>query len=243
MPSREQPDILTRLRTAKRDNLSERIYLGLRTRLQRCEISAEARLVDLDVAALFGASRMPAREALLRLANEGYLVGTTRGFVVPRLSFDDIRDIFEIRKRLEPYAAGAAAQDLDDQGRQGLAVAIHEARNASAIGDVDRLILANIDFRRIWLGALRNERLAATLARFADQVQTIRLNTLRDLKTRTIVVAGLEDIHDAFARRDPKAASERMAAFIEAAEQAYFRVRQADTEREQALATALDGSA
>ncbi len=41
---------------------------------------------------------MPAREALLRLANEGYLVGTTRGFVTPRLGLDDIREIFEVRR-------------------------------------------------------------------------------------------------------------------------------------------------
>src|ERR1700681_4118239 len=96
----------------RRDNLSERIYLDLRSRLQRGGIDADRRLVDLEVAAEYGTSRMPAREALLRLANEGYLVGTTRGFVTPKLSLEDIRDIFAVRRLLEPQAAANAARDL-----------------------------------------------------------------------------------------------------------------------------------
>jgi hypothetical protein len=58
-----------------------------------------------------GTSRMPAREALLRLTNERYLVGTTRGFVTPRLSLEDIRDIFAVRLLLEPRAAANAAEE------------------------------------------------------------------------------------------------------------------------------------
>ena len=59
------------LRLSKQDSLSERIYLDLRGRLQRCEIEPDGRLVDLEIANSYGTSRMPAREALLRLANAG----------------------------------------------------------------------------------------------------------------------------------------------------------------------------
>lgn len=220
------------LRLPKPDSLSERIYLDLRARLQRCEINPDARLVDLEIANSYGTSRMPAREALLRLANEGYLVGTTRGFVTPKLSLQDIRDIFEVRKLLEPRAAANAARDLDDRGREQLTKAISEARAAIRDDDVDRLILANIAFRACWLGALRNARLATTLARFVDHVQTVRLGTLRDMETRMVVATGLEGLYDAFIRRDSVAASDRMNAFMTAAEQAFFSVRKAEIERE-----------
>src|SRR5215211_1822900 len=96
----------------RQGSLRERIYADLRARLQRCEFGADARLVDVDVASTYGTSRMPVREALLQLVNEGYLVGTTRGFMVPVLTQDDIRDIFEVRKLLEPRAAAHAARDL-----------------------------------------------------------------------------------------------------------------------------------
>ena len=213
------------LRLARPDSFSERIYMDLRRRLQRGEIAPDERLVDVEIAARYGISRMPAREALLRLANEGYLIGTTRGFAIPRLSAEDIRDIFEIRKLLEPQAAANAARDMDAAARLKLGQALKQAREAAAADDVDGLILANVAFRQAWLGALRNERLVATIGRFADHVQTIRLGTLRDAATRAVVVAGLEGLNAAFARGDPTLARRRMARFVEAAERAYFKVR------------------
>jgi DNA-binding GntR family transcriptional regulator len=108
----------------KLGSLRERIYADLRARLQRCEFGADDRLVDVDVAATYGTSRMPVREALLQLVNEGYLVGTTRGFMVPTLTLEDVREIFEVRKLLEPRAAAHAARDLDASAEAALAKAV-----------------------------------------------------------------------------------------------------------------------
>src|SRR5215213_1180333 len=108
-------------------SLRERIYTDLRVRLQRCEFGPDDRLVDVDVASTYGTSRMPVREALLQLVNEGYLVGTTRGFMVPVLTQDDVRDIFEVRKLLEPRAAAHAARDLDSPAEAALAKALEQA--------------------------------------------------------------------------------------------------------------------
>jgi DNA-binding GntR family transcriptional regulator len=208
-------------------SLRERIYADLRARLQRCEFGADDRLVDVDVAAKYGTSRMPVREALLQLVNEGYLVGTTRGFMVPTLTQEDIREIFEVRKLLEPRAAAHAARDLDASAEAGLTQALEEAHKAVRANQVERLIMANIAFRTAWLGCVRNGRLASTIGRFVDHVQTVRLETLRRSATRQVVIDGLEDLHAAFVSRDPITAGDRMTAFIGAAEQAYFAARAA----------------
>ncbi len=221
-------------RLMRRDSLSDRIYLELRKRLQRGGLAPEDRLVDLEVAADYGTSRMPAREALLRLVNEGYLVGTSRGFVRPHLSLDDIRDIFEVRRLLEPRAAASAARDLSPADGARLDAAIVEARAAAAGDDIERMMLANIAFRGAWLGAVRNRRLADTIARFVDHAQTVRLGTLADPKTRSVVSHGLEGLHAAFRARDPQAAFDHMTEFMAAAEQAFFSVRKAEIERAEA---------
>ena len=171
---------------------------------------------------------MPVREALLRLANEGYLVGTTRGFTVPRLSLDDIREIFEVRRLLEPRAAANAARDLDDATRRELTTAIQEARQAVR-ETTSTAYLSNSRFRAAWLGAVRNGRLATTIARFVDHVQTVRLGTLTDTVTQKVVADGLEELYDAFMRRDPIDGVERMASFMASAEQAFFSVRRGRT--------------
>jgi DNA-binding GntR family transcriptional regulator len=204
------------------DSLRHRIYADLRSRLQRCTVAPDERLIDLDVARAYGTSRMPAREALLQLVHEGYLVGTTRGFMVPRLSRDDVRDIFEVRRLLEPRAAALAARDLSPGQERELRRALDAARTALDADDAEGLIVANIAFRGAWLSAVRNRRLAATIARFVDQVQTVRLETLRDPTVRRAVVEGLEGIFDAFARRDAVAAADRITAFIVTAEQSFF---------------------
>jgi DNA-binding GntR family transcriptional regulator len=212
-------------RLKKPGSLRERIYSDLRVRLQRCEFGPDDRLVDVDVAATYGTSRMPVREALLQLVNDGFLVGTTRGFVIPTLMLEDIREIFEVRKLLEPRAAAHAARDLDRKAETALTKAIGEARAAVAAGEVERLIMANIDFRTGWLACVHNKRLATTIARFVDHVQTVRLETLRRTPTQKVVIDGLEDLYAAFMDRDPINAGDRMAAFIGAAEQAFFAAR------------------
>lgn len=218
MAARSYPDVVP---LAPPRSARERIYIDLRGKLQRCEFDASDRLVDLDIAARFGTSRMPAREALLQLVNEGYLIGTTRGFIVPVLTIDDVKDSFEVRKLLEPRAAGSAARDMDVNGQVALSVAADHARAAADSHSFEKLVLAMIEFRAAWLGSVRNARLASTIARFADHVQTVRLATLRDTATQGLAADGLGELCSAFLRRDSLAVSDRMATHIAVAEHAF----------------------
>jgi DNA-binding GntR family transcriptional regulator len=216
------------VRLTKPASLRERITADLRAQLQGGRISPEDRLVDVDIAAHYGTSRMPVREALMQLVSEGYLVGTTRGFAVPRLSLKDIRDIFEVRRLLEPRAAANAARDLDSEGEVALASALAKARQAAAEDDAEAMIEANVAFRAAWLDAVRNQRLARTIARFVDHVQVVRLDTMRRAETRRVVVEGLEQLFEAFRQRDSVVAADRMTSFMAQAEAAFFATRKAE---------------
>ena len=87
-------------------------------------------------------------------------------------------------------------------------------------------MLAMIDFRATWLGAVRNARLASTIARFADHVQTVRLATLRDASTQGIAADGLDELCKAFLRHDSLAVSDRMETHIAIAEHAFLSLHQ-----------------
>ena len=206
-------------------SLREQIRETIRRQIQHGEIGPNERLVDVEIAEGLGVSRMPVREALLQLVNEGYLVGTTRGFMLPKLSLRDIKDIFEIRKLMEPRAAGNAARHLSADDEKSLREALDKAKRAYANGDIDELALANMQFRQTWLAAEPNWRLAATISRFADQVQTVRLGTLHDAATRTIVIEGLTRLVEAFVRRDAQNVEAFMLEFIEHAEKRFFAMR------------------
>ena len=66
-------------------------------------------------------------------------------------------------------------------------------------------MLANMAFRHAWLGRVKNRRLASTIARFVDHVQTVRLNTLSNAETRQVVMNGLERLYEALINRDEAA--------------------------------------
>jgi DNA-binding GntR family transcriptional regulator len=227
-------------RLARAETLGDRIYDELRKRLQRAPLRDEERLVDIEIAAAYGTSRMPARDALLRLVNEGYLVGTTRGFVAPTLTLDDVRDIFEVRRLLEPPAIASICAGLDAAAEQALALALDRARRAAANDDGEEMMLANMDFREAWLSRVRNQRLAGTIARFVDHVQTVRLHTLGDARTRTVVHDGLAGLHEALVRRNPTLVRKRMERFMSDAQAAYFEAHAADTRKAASFAIAAD---
>ena len=213
---------------SRHGNLSDRIYTELRLRLQRLPLGPDDRLLDLEVAAAYGTSRMPARDALLRLVTEGYLVGTTRGFVVPVLSLDDVREIFEVRRLLEPAAIASVAKQIDAGAVDELNKALKRARQAALNNDGEEMTLANMAFRDTWLSRVKNKRLSATIARFVDHVQTVRINTLGSADTRQVVVDGMERLHEALINRDNVQARQRMMDFMTAAERAYFSFRKAE---------------
>ncbi|XOT96321.1 GntR family transcriptional regulator, partial [Alcaligenes pakistanensis] len=63
-------------------NIREQVYGMLRQDISLGKIGFDVRLVDNEIAASLNVSRMPVREALLQLKNEGVLDGTSRGFVL-----------------------------------------------------------------------------------------------------------------------------------------------------------------
>lgn len=217
------------------DNLVDGVYSDLRLKLQRSAISPSDRLVDTEIAAANGISRMPAREALLRLVAEGYLVGTTRGFMVRELSPEDISGLFEVRRQLEPRAAASAARDMTLEVEEELTAAMRRVEQSLGASDIPALLAANIDFRNAWLKAVRNPHMAATISRFMDYFQSVRLGTFADPDTAGQYIDGLSRIHVAFLAHDPLMVQDRMMLFMFAAEEAYLSVRrrqlEAETER------------
>jgi DNA-binding GntR family transcriptional regulator len=91
-----------------RDTLRRAILSG--------EISPGTRLVQADLAEMLDVSTTPVREALRDLASEGLVrLDAHRGGVVHELSNDEVTEIYEIRKVLEPEAMRMAAKNITDE--------------------------------------------------------------------------------------------------------------------------------
>ena len=96
------------------------VYHRLRSGIVSGTIAAGERLVAADLAARFGSSTNPVREALQQLRGEGLVeILPNRGARVRRLGIDFVRDVHEIQELLEPYLTRgfvrvATARDIAD---------------------------------------------------------------------------------------------------------------------------------
>src|SRR5688572_8830356 len=81
------------------------VAAGLRTSLHRGRWAPGTALRQEDLAAEFGVSRIPVREALTRLQAEGLIVvEANRGAFVPVLTAGEVEEIFDLRVLLETDA-------------------------------------------------------------------------------------------------------------------------------------------
>lgn len=96
--------------------MSSEVYERLRTGIVSGEYDAGEPLVEQVIAARYGTSRTPVREALRRLEQDGLVERGDRGMRVRMRSPEEILEIYEARIALEATAAAAAAErrtDLD----------------------------------------------------------------------------------------------------------------------------------
>ncbi|MGC9259475.1 MAG: GntR family transcriptional regulator [Phycisphaerae bacterium] len=113
-------------------NSCDYVFDALRLTILAGRVAAGAALRQEDLARQLGTSRMPVREALLRLIGEGLVEAIPhRGVFVAALSMTEIEDIYDMRAVLEPLAVKLAVPHLDNVRRRSIRFALEEADDAS----------------------------------------------------------------------------------------------------------------
>ena len=85
-------------------SLTDRVYATLRSEILTAQRRPETFLLEHELAAEFGVSKTPIREALRLLVHEGWVVVLPRkGYLVRPLRLQDVREIFAMRQVIEPF--------------------------------------------------------------------------------------------------------------------------------------------
>ncbi len=86
----------------ERQTVAAMLVTELRERILNLDFPEGGALRQDSLAAEFGVSRIPLREALLQLEGEGLVTQTAhKGYAVSVLSLDEIREIFDLRALIE----------------------------------------------------------------------------------------------------------------------------------------------
>lgn len=139
-------------------------------------------MYEIHLAERYGMSRTPVREALQVLAREGFVDALPgRGFLVPRWSLQDLRELYELREALEGFATACAAQHATPDDLQEIEKLVEDYAVAS---DWEALLRLGDEFHNKIIACGRNARLIRTLDSLKAQISMTRGTQLRDLQRR-----------------------------------------------------------
>lgn len=186
---------------------SERITRRLRDEILDGVRAPGSRLVERELGAELGVSRLPIRDALKTLVAEGLAVQRPRTWAVVReFTAADIADLGEVRSALEVLAFRLAAQRRDKAGLARLRADLDAEVAAAEGGDAVRARRAAADFHQTVVGLAANALLSEM-----EQVLRSRMRWLLSQHDDLLAVAAEhEELYAAIAERDAERA-ERLA--------------------------------
>jgi len=167
-----------------RRSLRETAYGALKARIIGLDLHPGQRLVERDIAAELGVSRVPLREALHQLESEGLVVLVPRrGALVAPFTRADVEHLFEVRESVEVLAFRLAALKRSDADLERMAAAVDAARDALARRDDAATAAANAGFHAAVVQACGNPLLRSMLAPLDARVRWLfHLTKQRDTR-------------------------------------------------------------
>lgn len=202
-------------------NTVDLAYRSLRRNILDGHLAPGTRLTEQGLAKQLGISRTPIREAIGRLVTEGFVQrGEGYSTRVAEFAPDEYAQVFEIRARVEGYAARCAAlsateAEITELRRLADTMTAHTPPETDA--DYDAISRVNGAFHKAIYVAARSPRLQVIMAAIVDVSVVAR--TYRTYSTRDLIRSAQhhQELVDAIAARAPDWAEHTMTAHVLAA--------------------------
>jgi DNA-binding GntR family transcriptional regulator len=155
-------------------SLAGKAYEIVKGEIITCALEPGQQIVQSQLAERYQIGLTPVREALQRLAQEGFVQPIPRfGYIVSPITLSDVREIFELRSIVESSAARlAAVRGLQEQLAKILASAdftyVYKERQSYT-----DFLAHNADFHRSVALAARNQRLVDLVSKLLDELTRV----------------------------------------------------------------------
>ena len=184
--------------------LSDQVLDAVVLAVMERRIKFGARLKEADIARHLNVSRMPVREALMRLVSEGIVTNTPyKGMCLMDVDEGKLKEILEVRLALEREAFRLAIErltlakgDLDETQ-----AVLNRMSEACAAQSAARLAQCDVDYHRSIITLSGNETLQKVWEMMARQFQMIVGIAWHVSDPRAIFEAH-KDLHDAVSTLD-----------------------------------------
>ncbi len=153
---------------------------------------------EQDISDKLGVSRTPVREALGRLASEGFLERIPhRGFRLPRQSATDLLDLYPILASLEVLAADQSFPQISEGELEELRVVNRAYQAAYDRADIREGIELNNRFHHLLSEGSHNERLCEMLDELRAEVTRLEVWAFSNISQWDVSIGEHEEILEA----------------------------------------------
>ncbi|KJB93144.1 GntR family transcriptional regulator [Skermanella aerolata] len=161
--------------------LVEQVYEAILSEITEGKLPPNSRLIQDELAEVYGVSRQPVQQALLLLRNHGLVRDAPRrGLVVSPLDIDFVRNLYEIREVLEGLACRKAAECGPERAREKGPELIAAGREAVETGSVTKQIAADMAFHCFLYDISGNLLIAETMEPNWHYLRRVMGEVLRD---------------------------------------------------------------
>jgi DNA-binding GntR family transcriptional regulator len=195
--------------TTPKSTLSEKAYKAIKREILQGKIEEGTFLLEADVRKRHAIGRTPFREACNRLHHEGILeVVPRRGYLVPEMSFRDVRDMFDARLILEGVIAElAAARATPAQVAELERLAMQDPSSQISRDDYEELSKVNTEFHVCLAQMTQNRELVKLVTDILERNERLSYMELRSSRLQSSEIQMLHwPIVEAIRKRDPAAA-------------------------------------
>ncbi len=129
-----------------------------------------------------GVSRTPIREAILRLSQERLLKDRQMGSEVIGISKEDVEDMLNVKRLLEPEIAEGLAENLTDEGMEKLGEIVDQQEYYSQKNDYEKVMILDTEFHTVLYGESGSNVYSQILEQTHKKLLRVRLSSLRNEK-------------------------------------------------------------
>ena len=184
---------------------SDQAYRAIKLAILNGALYPGALLQEQELIDRFQFGRTPIREAVQRLITEGLIYNIPRkGVFVTQITSNDVRDVYEMRCKLDTFAAELAARRASDQEINEMLELIE---NSSEVNESEKVFFDD-KFHALYYHASHNSELEKSCERLYQQ--SVRLFSLKGYQRETLdsMRYELKAIAEAIRDRDPRLAAE-----------------------------------
>lgn len=157
---------------ASGESLTQQAYQRISQDIRNCTLQPGSEISEGEIADGLGMSKTPVREALGRLALEGFVKPLPRrGYQITPLTIDDLTELFEIRGLLESAIVEDIIERISDAELDALEALAHASRDPAQVKTSSDIISTNRDFHLALAKAHQNKRIFTIAERHYDEME------------------------------------------------------------------------